>query len=645
MSETTTTTDNVDDKLPTPVLPGSEKGMVQPEEVEMKPVAAPPPSPKRGRGRPSNKDKDAPRMLTEAESDKWDYDSWIMSFDWDQPNMQCKVERIAPEMVGTVLTAGVCGVFDNMPLTTQQIQQQFGGGRYHVSVIGPRDTKKGVRIQRLGHKPLKIPGDPNLENLGRIGMTSAEIAQQRAPQSSSQSGSGSDPGMVRLIDNMTGHLQRRVDQSSIQSAQQMGLVGQQFQDAASMKIQAANDMLAEKDRLVQQQMRAADAKVEEERRRADIAHAERDKAIAEAKAAQERIYEERRIMEDQFSKKLQGVQGDSTNLISTLIPTIQTQAQNQINTMMTVFQGQVASQDANYTSRLEGLERSYEQRMRAQEALFKTQMESAGVLYQGQIQHLQVMLTAAQEEKKLLQTQLDDSRNRLMEQISKINKASDPEEQLVKLGGLLETVKGITGLGGGDDEEKVTSGNPMFDMIMNNVGKITEVVPHIAQAVAAKAQADMSQPQQQQMQQQQMMQQQMMQQQAAAQAAAQAAPQLQAPQQHPQAQPQQAQPQQAQPPPQRVVRRPKGKIDRDEIDKAISYINSAMGSNPDIDPRDFANMAIASIDNNMLRRISRQKSELVVDELETKGILHGAVSTENGKVWLCQLLDVMREKL
>jgi hypothetical protein len=47
----------------------------------------------------------------------------------------------------------------------------------------------------------------------------------------------------------------------------------------------------------------------------------------------------------------------------------------------------------------------------------------------------------------------------------------------------------------------------------------------------------------------------------------------------------------------------------------------------------------------LLRRLSRQKSELVVNELETMGVLHGQVSTEAGKAWLCKLLDVLRAKL
>jgi hypothetical protein len=670
MSEQTQTPEetNPEDQLPTPVLPDTgpvvdDEPMAPPPQVEPPPVAAEDPTPKPKRGRPTKKSKQqsAPQVLSEADSDKWDYDSWINSFDWDQPGMQCKVERISPEMVGTVLTAGHLCTVDNMPLSTRQIQEQYGGGRYHVSVIGPRYSKKtdSVRIMRLSHKALKIPGDPVLSNLGRVGLPS-EVAQQRngrppgAP-SSQQQGS-SDPGMVRLVDNMTSHLQRRVDQAGQAGAQHAQLVGSQFQDAAAMKIQAANDMLAEKDRMVASQLQQANARVDEERRRAEEARAEKEKALEEARAAQQRIYDDRKAMEEQFTAKLAAVQGDGSTLIATLIPSIQQNAQNQINTMMSVFQTQVSNQDANYSSRLEGLERSYEQRMAAQADLFKTQMESTRMLFQGQIQHLQTLLTAAQEEKKLLQTQLDDSRNRMMEEIAKVNKAKDPEEQLVKLGGLLETVKSITGLSGSGEDEKVSSGNPFFDTIMNNVGKITEVVPHIAQAVTAKAQADVMQQNPQMMQQMQMQQYPQMHQ---------APPQLQAPQQEEvdeldeamQMQPPQPAPQAPQ---RRRVRRrppqaqqqvaaeppkPKGKIPREELDKAVTYINSALGSNPELEPADFASMALSSVDNDMLRRLSRQKSELVVNELESIGVLHGQVSTEPGKAWLCKLLDELRARL
>jgi hypothetical protein len=228
----------------------------------------------------------------------------------------------------------------------------------------------------------------------------------------------------------------------------------------------------------------------------------------------------------------------------------------------------------------------------------------------------------------------------MLEEIAKVNKASDPEEQLVKLGGLLETVKGITGLGG-EEEKAPSSGNAFFDSIMANVGKIAEVVPHITQAVTAKAQAD-----------------------AAAHQAGHHGyiqhPGMERPPQMQQAQPQMLQasqqaqqrttPEEGVDPQRRVVRRrpapqKKGKVPREELDNAVVFINSALESNPDLKPEDFANMAISSVDNDMLRRLSRQKSELVVDELVRMGVLHGQVSTEGGQAWLCKLLDVLRERL
>lgn len=637
---------NPEDQLPAPVLPDHD-AMIPPAEVELEPVQAdlgPPNPPKRGR--PSNKSKEQakPRTLSEAESDKWDYDSWINSFDWDQPNMQCKVERITPEMVGTVQTAGHCTTVDNTPLSTQQIQEQFGGGKYHVSVIGPRQTKKGVRIQRLSHKPLKIPGDPNLTNLGRVGQT-ADIAAARAPMPRQAPQGGSDPSMVRLVDSMIQPLQRRVDMAGQQSAQTAQVVGAQYADAANMKIQAAESMLREKDQMLATQLESANRRVEEARREAQLARQEKEKAIVDAREAQDRIFRERATMEEQFAKKLQSMQGDSSNLIATLVPSIQSQAQNQINTMMSVFEGRLASQDSTYTSRLEGLERSHENRMAAAADLFRSQMESAKQLYQGQIQHLQAMLQQIQAEKTLLMQQLDDARNRMMEQIAQVNKAKDPEEQLMKLGGLLETVKGITGLTGGGDEEKApTSGNAFFDAIMNNVGKITEVVPHITQAMTAKAQADAAAAHAGYYQQQQ--QPQMLQAPQQVRQAPQQAIEEQEPQQPVRRHVRRRPPQQAQQQPaQQAAPKPKGKVPRQELDKAVVYINNALGANPNLKPEDFSSMAISSVDNDMLRRLSRQKSELVVNELETQGILHGPVSTEAGKKWLCGLLNVLREKL
>jgi len=652
MSDVNTETpqDNPEDQLPRPVLPTETTTLPPPEEISPPPAEVElTPDPPRKRGRPKKVDEAKPRTMSEAESDKFDFDSWIGSFPWDQPGMSCKVERISPEMVGPTQTSGVCGQVDNMGMTSEQIRQQFGGGRYHISVIGPRysEKTKSTRIMRLSHKPLKIPGDPNMENLGRMGQpTAASVAQQRVPQS----GGPSDPNMVRLVDRMIEPLQRRVDTAGQQSMANSQIVGQQLENAAQMKIAAADQMLREKDALVAQQVQSAETRVQEARREAKQAQLEKEKAMEEVRAAQQRIYDERRTMEETFTNKLSSVHSDGNSLIATLLPQAQQQAQAQINTMMTMFETRISSQEASYTNRLEGLEQSYRQRMAAQADFFKSQAETSAMLFQGQIQQLQQQLVMVQGEKTLVMTQLEDTRNRMMEEISKVNKARDPEEQLVKLGGLLETVKGITGLGGGDEAAAAGSGNPFFDGVMANIGKVAEVVPHITGAIAAKAQAEVAQSQAQQPQM--MMQPQQM---------------LPPAQQHQIPQEMMMQPIVEAPPPQAAPRKRRrraappaeaaaappaeeptskgGKIPREELDKAVIYINSALESNPGIQPEDFSQLAISSVDNGMLRQLSRQKAELVVGELEKMGVLHGQVSTEQGQAWLCKLLDVLRAKL
>jgi len=632
-----TTTQNPEDSLPTPVLP-DETFEGPPAPVALPPVAPNPPEvistphaavaalPKPAKHLPEE-------PMSAEEAEKWDYDSWISQWPWDQPNMQCKVERIYPELVGTTQTAGVCGVFDNKGLSSQEIQQMFGGGRYHISVIGPRKTKKGPRIMRLSHKPLKLVGEPNLSNLGRIaqgstpgGAPATSLPPPRPPAPAD--------GMVRLVDNMTGHLQRRVDQAGAASAQTTQVVSDHLEKAAEMKIEAANHMLAEKDRMLVTQLAVAQKQVDAARNEAVSAHKDKDQAILDARAAQERILSERSLLEDRFTQKLGQVQGDSSNLLATLLPATQASAQQQITSMMTMFESRISAQELSYSNRLEGLERSYEQRMAAQASLTQVQMESTTSLYKGQIQHLQQLLTQAQGEKTLVMTQLEDSRNRLMEQIATLNKAKDPEEAMVKMANMMETVKSIAGVAGGD-EAAAGSGNAFFDGIMSNVGKLAEVVPHITGAISAKAQSEAVQAQAQAHAQAQAAQQQVPQL---------APPQLQAPQEEevaPAPQPQRRRaPRRAAPP-----KKKQGKIARDEMDKAVLYINAALASNPELAPSDFANVALSSVDNDTLRRLSRQKSELVVKELETVGVLHGEVSTENGKVFLCALLDIFREKL
>lgn len=621
---------DIEETIPDPILPGDDYAGYPVDdddsESEVETGAEDAPA-KRKRGRPK---KDVSKYMSQTEAEKWDYDSWITSFEWDQPGMSLKVERLSPEMVGTQQTAGTCGVFDNRPMSSMEIQQMYGGGRYHISVIGPRQTSKGPRIMRLSHKPLKIAGQPNLENLGRIGMPTETPTDKRAAASS-------DAGVVGLLGNSLTHLQRQVGVAGQQSTQVVNEVGRQYQQAAEMKAAAADQMLKEKDRLLQTELASAQRRVDEARAEAQAARKDREGAMEEARRAQQRIYDDRAVMEEALTKKLESVHSNSNALISTLLPQVQSQAQNQINMMMSMFESRLSAAETSYQSRIENLDRSYQQRMEAQSDLYKAQMETSKQMSMGQIQHLQIELQTVRAEKQQLQSQLDDARNRLMEEIQKLNSAKDPEQQMVKFGSMIETFKGL-GFGGKEEsDEPAGSGNPFFDGIMANIGKVAEIVPHITGAITAKAQAEsrgaMMQPMLMQQQQQQPMQMQ---------------PQPQMLMQQPQAQaPAPA------PAPQRALRaqapaRPKkakGKISRDELDKAVLYINAALSSNPEIDPNDFANVAVSSVDNAMLRQLSRQKSELVVNELETMGVLHGNVSTAAGKAFLVKLLDILRSKL
>lgn len=601
--------------------------------------------PKRKPGRPKKVD---PGWMSEKESEKWDYDSWITSFDWDQPGMSIKVERISPEMVGTVQTAGTCGVFDNRPLSSVDIQQMYGGGRYHISIIGPRQTSKGPRIMRLSHKPLKIAGDPNLDNLGRVGqgVSAAGVAAQRGGgrQASDNGGSGGEnAGMTKILDGALGHLHRQVSAQGQQSSAVVQQVGQQYREAAEMKSAAADRMMAEKDKLVAAELRSAQQRVDEARAEAAAARNEKEQALKEARDARDRIYTDRTLMEEQFTRKLEGVHGNSNTLISTLLPQAQQQAQNQINTMMAMFEGRLSSAENSYQSRIDNLDRSYQQRMEAQADLFRSQMESSKQLANGQIQHLGLELQAARAEKALLMQQLDEARNRLMEQIQQLNSAKDPEAQMMKMGSMIETFKSL-GFGGKEESDEPSgTGNPFFDGIMGNIGKLAEVVPHITGAITAKAQAEAQasrqsqQPQQMMMAPQQFAQPQQFQQQPQQQ-------QMMAPQQQQPAPPQQQPAPRPRPVPKAVAKK-KGKIKREELDKAVTYINAALSSNPNISPVDYANAAIAGVDNDMLRQLSRQRSDLVVNELETMGVLHGNVSTPEGKAFLCKLFDILRAKL
>lgn len=611
------------------------------------PEAAPPPRP-RGRPKGSKKKTSQDPDMSVEDAERYDYDSWIDRWEWSEPGMKCKVERKSPQSHPgpngqRVSVAGALGTFENKGMTEDEIRREFGGGTFDISVIGFRDTKKGPRNMRLSHKALVIPGNPRTDNLG-IGEDA--YAAESAPTGRRSGASENSDPWAKIVDTSVSQLHQRADIQSKQSAQTVQAVSQQFHEAANMKVQAADKLIQDTQRLAREQVESAQRRVEEIREQAEQARKEKDQALAAVHEANERILRERQVMEVELSKRLQTVHGDSNNLISTLLPQAQQQAQQQINMMMTMFESRLTSAESSYQSRLDNLDVSYSQRLAAQADLFKSQMESAKQLSHGRIQHLELELQSARAEKTLVAGQLEEVRNRLMEEISKMNKSQDPEQQMVKLGSLMETVKAMTGFGGGEEKD-TTTGNAIIDAISSNIGKISEIVPHVTQAMTAKANADaftaqaaMRQPPQQMQQVQQQRPQQQMQQLQAPQQMQQ----MQRPQQQPQ-RPQQRQAPRRQAPRQAPPKQAGGKIKREDLDNAMVYINAALTSTPDLNVESFASMVKGSVPNDMLKILSTPNPEDVVNDLEQKGVLHGVVSTDKGKSFLLDLLVHLKKTM
>ena len=90
------------------------------------------------------------------------FDNWVESFDWSATGIKCKVERVSPVVFDGAQAAGLLIVGENRPITSLQIRRLFGGGRYNIDIIGPRETKMGTRIMRLGHRAIAIAGEPKI---------------------------------------------------------------------------------------------------------------------------------------------------------------------------------------------------------------------------------------------------------------------------------------------------------------------------------------------------------------------------------------------------------------------------------------------------------------------------------------------------
>ena len=642
----------------------------------------------------------------EREAAQRDFDTWASMFDWDKPQMKAKLKRFAPANYRGLKIAGFLDEKLNEAFTEAEIAGRFGGGTYEMAVAG-FDRKNKYR--QLGHKQVHIAGEPRLTDdsmPSRSNDPNYDPADdfyldegpalppshrmpprpvRRRPAYLGPAVSEDDGTKRQSLEMLEKQFEWMRDRSEhrpgdeTQSLQHAEMLRTSFENAAGLQISGAQKMLAEKDRIVDEQRKLADKEVDMAAKRLQEAREERDKAIAEAnmraetfRAEREQTREELRKIEGQMSqertriqddmaKRLDEVRASGNQLLALLLPQQQSQAQAQLDMTMKMYEARLQNMEARHTSQLTSLEKSYELRMSTQADLFKTQIVATQTMYEGRGKQLEHDLTVARDEVKTLTNRLDDVRKELITEVQRATKAASPGEQLTQLGALVETITGIQDvLGSGKKEggDDLTDGldSPIAKTGARLLDKFIGVVPNITEAIATlRNQPANAGPQggptaaqgwpqpmmlpqvagQPQMQQYQQQQQQQQQQPRRRVSAGPPAPGMLPPVGGPQ-------PVQA---PTAVPKPKRTPVSKEALVTAVRYINSALEQPTPPAPDDFARAAMGVVDNATLRELAKRPADRVVSELETAGILTGRAASEEGRVFVVEVLKALKTKV
>jgi hypothetical protein len=534
-----------------------------------------------------------------------EYDEWIETWDWHEPRMQCTVKRTSPPTWLGKPSSGRCGSKANAFYTEEEIQSMFGGGTYIVYVSGI-DPNTG-KYRALGNKLLNFPGDP-----------------KPLPEHAD----GTPPGAAPRQQGGTG-----VEDLAPQAqAGLVGLLGEQMKHnrEAGPATTADPEVLAQMQRAYEQQAQAvahaADARVADFQRQLDDLRVENERLRAENHGFQAKI-----------DSEVGSARAEGERFVGQMLPTFASQADQRVQQILHDTGEKVRAIQEQYARDLQNAQQHYQQQLQNQQTLFQAAEQNAQTLFQGQINHMQNANALLQAKVDALEGECRGLRDQVLNMHREAATKQDPMQRLQEMQTLQEVVQGMAGSMGGGGDDLGEDASPALKLA-------ARFAPAIAGAIdVAKAKFGIDAGQPQMVPPQQMMgpppgmmpPPQLMQQ----------LPSPQPPQMTPQPIPPGAmmKPQQAKARPQRRVRRPDAKVRKQDLVAGVTMLNAAIASGAD--PQAAANTAASQIDRNTLNALCSRKPEVVIQSLQSAGILQGAVASEPGQQYLIAFLQALQVRL
>jgi len=586
----------------TPQVPDFE---TQAAEEAIAAAERPRPAParrKRGRKEPPEVTERRREAYAKGERSKdMEYDEWIETWDWHQPRMQCTVKRTSPPTYMGKPAAGRCGSKANAFYTEEEIQSTFGGGTYIVYVSGVDDRGN---YRALGNKLLNFPGEPKML------MAHADGMPPGAPQQKGGTG----------VEDLAPQAQ-----SSL-----VGLLGDTIKHSRETSPGSTVDPeLLDKMQLAYEQKSAAIAKA------ADDRIADFQQQLNTLRMENEKLRAENTGYQHKVETEVNNARSEGERFVGQMLPTFAQQANERVQQILHDASERVHRVQEQYARDLQNQQQNFQQALQNQQTLFQAAEQNQQTLFQGQIAHLQTINAALQAKIDSLEGECRALRDQVLNMHREAASKQDPMHRIQEMQSMNDLIQSIAGKGGGDDDLGEDA-SPMLKL----AARFAPALGGAIDIAKAKMGIGIEQPMQAppQVPGQQML--------------MQAPPQRVVP---PGAMPRVA-PRQAPPPgamvkapqqrpakPQRRIARPDAKVRKQDLVAGVTLLNAAIASGTSAQAA--ADTAANQIDRNTLGALCSRKPEVVIQSLQSAGILQGAVASEPGLQYLTSFLLALQARL
>jgi hypothetical protein len=616
--------EEVNDQPPVPVFETAPEI----DDSQMAEPAEPAEQPRRRRGRPPKKqvrESSGPRIGPELGLTKkqgrseagrkshatrdMDYDTWVQQFPWEWPGMVCKLNRISPQYVNQTMVSGYLEQRANQPYLEDEIKKRFGGGRYEVRIIGPRE-EGDPKTYCINRKQFDVGGKPNLESLPHD--------SSKPQQPSVEVGAQAQSSLVSILGDELKRAHHKGESGGSGGGEAIAGMQEAYsesrtaiQASTQAQVQAIRDSSARETEAIRTQLEGVRQELERER--------------AESK-----------IREQALQERAQDAGSSANSLMQTLFPSVNQSAQAQVAEMRALTDQQLQRQESTHKSDTEGLHRFYQTQIESQKTLFQVQDSQTRSTFDNQTTLLQGQLQILQAKNDLLEKDNNKLRDQIMTVHQERAAKQDPIRQMENVQQLVEVAKSLGG--GGDSGGDLGDDVPDYMKLLNNalpaIGNVTEIIKgRIGGAQQPMPQQEMAglppgmSPEQYHAQMAAMQQAQAQQAQAQQTAMVPVGPQQSAPVA----------------PARKKSAAAKVRIKRADLENAVGQLNAIMhsGTGPDR----AAEAAISNIPGDTLKALSIRPPERVIAELEQAGIIKDEMASDESKQYITAFLVHLKEKL